>query len=348
MRDFIDLRSDTVTQPTKSMREAMYKADVGDDILGEDLTVKKLESMSAEILGKESALFVTSGTMGNQLAVMALANRGEEVLIGDSSHIFNLEVGGMAALSQVQTRSFPIPEGVYDLNLLEEHIQSAAIQTPKTALICLENTNNLNAGMVVPQDNLDNVYQLAKDKGVFVHMDGARIFNASVKTGLPVSRIVNGADTVMFALTKGLAAPFGAILAGNKEIIDKARWLKQRIGGGYRQAGFLAAPGIVALETMISRLEEDHENALYLGNELSKIEGLVVDTGRIHTNIVVANLKDLPLEIDEFIQELINVNIKVKKISKSSFRMVTHFGITRHELEITANSIRDILSNKIM
>ena len=348
MNKFIDLRSDTVTQPTKSMREAMFNAEVGDDILGEDTTVKKLESMSAEILGKESALFVTSGTMGNQLAVMALANRGEEVLIGDSSHIFNLEVGGLAALSQVQTRSFSIPEGVYDLNHIEEHIQSAAIQTPRTALICLENTNNLNAGMVVPQDNLDNVYQLAKDKGIYVHMDGARIFNASIKTGIPVSRIVNGADTVMFALTKGLAAPFGAILAGNKEIIDKARWLKQRIGGGYRQAGFLAAPGIVALETMISRLEEDHDNALYLGKALSEIDGLYVDINRIHTNIVVATLKGHPLEIDDFIQDLMNVNIKVKKISKSSFRMVTHFGITRNELETVVNSIRDIISNKVM
>ncbi|SCZ76372.1 GntG family PLP-dependent aldolase [Acidaminobacter hydrogenoformans] len=348
MNNFIDLRSDTVTQPTKSMREAMYNADVGDDILGEDSTVKKLESMSAEILGKESALFVTSGTMGNQLAVMAMANRGEEVLIGDSSHIFNLEVGGLAALSQVQTRSFPIPEGVYDLNYLEEHIQPKAIQTPKTALICLENTNNLNAGMVVPQANLDHVYQLAKDKGIFVHMDGARIFNASVKTGIPVSRIVSGADTVMFALTKGLSAPFGAILAGNEETINKARWLKQRIGGGYRQAGFLAAPGIVALESMISRLEEDHENALYLGNELSKIEGLYVDTGRIHTNIVVASLKGLSLEIDQLIQDLLDVNIKVKKISKSSFRMVTHYGITRNEIQIASKSIRDIISNKIM
>ena len=344
MNKLIDLRSDTVTQPTQAMRDAMYRAEVGDDIMGEDFTVKRLEEMSANLLGKEAAMFVTSGTMGNQLAVMALANRGEEIIVGDTSHIFNLEVGGLAALSQVQTRSLPIPNGYYDIEKLGNLIQEPGIQTAKTSMVCVENTNNLNAGLVVDQTNLDDVYSLAKSKGLYVHMDGARIFNASVKSGVPVDRIVSGSDTVMFALTKGLSAPFGAILAGEKDVIAKARWFKQRIGGGYRQAGLLAAPGIVALETMIPRMVEDHDNAQFLGNELSNIEGLNVDTSRIHTNIVVASLENLQVTIEEFIQALISNNIKVKRISKTSFRMVTHYGIDRDDLLVVINVINKIIS----
>lgn len=343
MDRIIDLRSDTVTQPTQAMRDAMYNAKVGDDILGDDPTVKELEELSADMLGKEAGLFVASGTMANQIAVMAFTNRGEEVLVGDTSHIFNLEVGGLAALSQVQTRPFPIPDGYYDIDLIEELIQEEGIQRAKTALICIENTNNLNAGLVVPKENIDGVCELGKKYNIPVYMDGARLFNAEVASGIDAKYIVENVDAVMFALTKGLAAPFGAVLVGSKDFIEKARWLKQRIGGGFRQAGFMAAPGIVALKTMKPQLAIDHENAALLGKELANIEGLIIDEGRIHTNIVTASIEPLGISIEEFLSKLLEKGIKVKPISKTSFRMVTHYGIEKEDIYYVAKSIKELI-----
>jgi threonine aldolase len=345
MTEFIDLRSDTVTQPSEQMREAMYKAVVGDDIMREDPTVIELEEMSADILGKEDAMFVTSGTMGNQIAVMTLTNRGEEVIVGNTSHIYNLEVGALASLSQVQTRSIEVPNGIYDINEIEGLIQEDGIQRAKTSLICLENTNNLNVGFVVPLDNINDVCNLAKKNNVLVHLDGARIFNAAVASKVPVRELVKNADTVMFALTKGLCSPFGAILAGNKDIIKKARWMKQRIGGGYRQAGFLAAPGIVALKTMMPQLEIDHIHAQILGEGLAKISGLKVDKNRIHTNIITGSVEDLPITIDDFLDTLMQKGIKAKKISKTSFRMVTHYGIEKQHLQQVIQVVEEILAD---
>jgi threonine aldolase len=345
MGQYIDLRSDTVTQPSQEMREAMYKAVVGDDIMGEDPTVRELEVMSADILGKEDALFVTSGTMGNQIAVMTLTNRGEEIILGDTSHIYNLEVGGLAALSQVQTRPIEVATGIYDINKMEELIQEEGIQRARTSLICIENTNNLNAGFVVPLDNINAVCNLAKKNNIAVHLDGARIFNAVVASKTPVKEIVKNADTVMFALTKGLSAPFGAILAGNKDFIAKARWMKQRIGGGYRQAGFLAAPGIVALNTMMPQIEIDHKHAQVLGQGLSKINGLKVDTTRIHTNIITGSVEDLPVTIESFLEKLMSKGIKAKRISKTSFRMITHYGIEEHHLHQVIESVEEIVTS---
>ncbi|HYE11818.1 MAG TPA: GntG family PLP-dependent aldolase [Patescibacteria group bacterium] len=343
MKAYIDLRSDTVTQPSQEMRMAMYNAVVGDDIMGEDPTVRELEVMSADMLGKEDALFVTSGTMGNQIAVMTFTNRGEEVIVGDTSHIYNLEVGGLAAISQVQTRSIEVPSGIYDVERMEELIQEEGIQRAKTSLICIENTNNLNAGFVVPIDNINAVCSLARKNNINVHLDGARIFNAAVASKTPVKEIVKNADTVMFALTKGLSAPFGAILAGNKDVIAKARWMKQRIGGGYRQAGFLAAPGIVALNTMMPQIEIDHKHARILGQGLSKIKGLQVDTTRIHTNIITASIEGLSATIESFLEKLMLKGIKAKRISKTSFRMITHYGIEEHHLQQVIEAVEEII-----
>jgi threonine aldolase len=327
------------------MREAMYKAVVGDDIMGEDPTVRELEEMSAAILGKEDALFVSSGTMGNQIAVMALTNRGEEIIVGDTSHIYNLECGGLAALSQVQTRPIEVPNGIYDISRLEELIQEEGIQRAKTGLICIENTNNLNAGFVVPLENINAVCDLAKKNNIPVHLDGARIFNAATASKTPVKEIVKNADSVMFALTKGLAAPFGGILAGNKDYIAKARWIKQRIGGGYRQAGFIAAPGIVALNTMMPQLEIDHKHAQILGHGLAKIEGLKVDTTRIHTNIVTGSVEKLPITIEGFLEKLMEKGIKAKRISKTSFRMIAHYGIEESHIYEVIKAVEDIIAN---
>ncbi len=345
MERFIDLRSDTVTQPTQEMRDAMYRASVGDDIMGEDLTVRELETMSADILGKEDALFVTSGTLANQVAVMALTNRGEEVIVGDTSHIYNLEVAALSVLSQVQTRPIEVSHGIYDIDKMEKLIQEEGIQRAKTSLICIENTNNLNAGFVVPLENINRVCELAKKNNISVYMDGARIFNAEVASKNPVKEIVKEVDAVMFALTKGLSAPFGAVLAGNKDFIKKARWIKQRLGGGFRQAGFLAAPGIVALNTMIPQIEIDHKHAKILGENLAKISGLKVDISKIHTNILTGSIEDLPISIDTFLTRLMDHGIKVKRISNTSFRMVTHWGIEEHHLKAVAETVEKIIAS---
>ncbi len=339
MEKFIDLRSDTVTQPTQEMRDAMYNATVGDDIMGEDPTVRELELLSAEILGKEDGLFVSSGTMANQIAVMAFTNRGEEIILGDTSHILNLEVGALATLSQVQTRPMPVPNGYYDIDLMRSLIQEEGIQRAKTGLISIENTNNLNAGFVVPIENINQVCKLGKEHGIPVYMDGARIFNAAIALGVEASEIVENVDAVMFALTKGLAAPFGAVLVGDKKFIQKARWFKQRIGGGYRQAGFIAAPGIVALKTMMGQIAEDHKNAQDLGKMISEIEGLVINRDHIHTNILTVSIEKLEITIEEFLEELLKEKLKVKRISDHSFRMVTHYGIGEEEI----NKVSEIL-----
>ncbi|HPX67777.1 MAG TPA: GntG family PLP-dependent aldolase [Bacillota bacterium] len=345
MKQYIDLRSDTVTQPTQEMRDAIYNAIVGDDILGEDPTVKELEELAAKMFNKEEGLFVSSGTMANQLAVMTFTNRGEEVIVGDTSHIYNLEVGGLSALSQVQTRPIHVPDGIYDIDILEELIQPKGIQSPKTGLICIENTNNLNAGLVVPVDNINEVCNLAKKKDIPVYMDGARIFNAAIALDMNVKEIVKNTDAVMFALSKGLAAPFGAVLVGSKEFINKARWFKQRIGGGYRQAGFMAAPGVLALRTMISRISIDHDNAKLLGNGLSNIVGLRIDTTRIHTNIVSGSIELLNITIEDFLNRLLSKGIKAKRISETSFRMVTHLGIDESHINYVIESVKDIITD---
>lgn len=345
MKKFIDLRSDTVTQPSQEMREAMFNAVVGDDIMGEDPTVRQLEIMSADFLGKEDALFVSSGTMGNQIAVMTLTNRGEEVIVGDTSHIYNLEAGALAALSQVQTRSIEVPNGIYDIEKMEGLIQAKGIQYAKTSLICIENTNNLNAGFVVPLENINAVCDLGKKNGIPVHLDGARVFNAAVASKTPVKEITKNVDTVMFALTKGLSSPFGAILAGSGDFIAKARWMKQRIGGGFRQAGFLAAPGIVAMNTMLPQLEIDNKHARILGHGLSKIDRLKVETSRIHTNIITGSVEELPITIEDFLEKLLEKGIKAKKISNTSFRMVTHYGIDENDLHEVIGTVEDIIDN---
>lgn len=345
MNKTIDLRSDTVTHPTEAMRQAMYNAKIGDDIMREDPTVIELEEMVANMLGKEGGLFVSSGTMANQLAVMTFTNRGEEVLLGDNSHMFNLEVGGLAVLSQVQTRTFPMRNGLYDIEHIEGLIQEEGIQRAKTGLICIENTNDLNAGLVIPKNNIDMVCKLGKDNSIPIYMDGARLFNAEIASGVSAKDIVENVDAIMITLTKGLAAPFGAVLVGTNKFIEKARWFKQRIGGGFRQAGFMAAPGIVALQTMMPQLSIDHKNAKLLGNLLKDISNLTVITENIHTNILTGKINDKLFTIDEFLDRLNQKGIKAKRISNNSFRMVLHYGIDEEDVNYVANKVKEILDN---
>lgn len=341
----IDLRSDTVTQPTDEMREAMFRAEVGDDIMGEDPTVQALEKRAAQLLGKEAALFLASGTMANQVAVMVYTNRGDEIIVGDTSHIFNLESGALAALCQVQTRVLTVPDGVYDVEAMESLIRTGGVQSPRTGLICIENTNNLNKGMVVPLANIQAVCNLGKKYNVPVYMDGARIFNAAVALGVPAAELVKDVDSVMFALTKGIGAPFGSILAGSREFIDKARWLKQRMGGGFRQIGFMAAPAIVGLDRMMEQIQLDHENGALLAQGISKISGLGVCLEQVHTNIISVNLQAIDTDLDSFLVALMQEGIMAKPVGPRTFRMVTHYGITDKDIGYVISVLQKLVNH---
>lgn len=347
MERLIDLSSDTVSEPTEAMKKAMYDAIVGDDVLSRDPTVERLERISSEILGKESSLLVTSGTMANQLAVMSLTNRGQEVLVGETSHIYNLEVAALATLSQVQARPIEVKNGYYNVKDMESTIKDTGIQRAKVSLICIENTNNLNEGLVVPQENIEEVCKLGRRFKIPVYMDGARVFNAEAATGIDVKDIVKDVDAVMFSLTKGFSAPYGSILAGDKKFIEKARWYRQRIGGGWRQAGVMAAPAIVALKSLRSQFKIDNQKANYLGNELLKILPSSIDLDKIQTNIIMASINNLPISIDKFISELRKKYVVVKKTSDSSFRMVTHLDITDSDINYIIKTFKDLVSKII-
>ena len=336
----IDLRSDTVTQPTAAMREAMANAVVGDDILRDDPTVLELEALAAELLGKEDAMFTISGTMSNAVAVMGLCSPGEEAILHRGSHMYNLEYGSMSSLSGVQVRALDAPAGVFNLDELEAAIQAGDVQRPPTALICLENTFDLNRGLALPAESYEQTIQLARTKALKVYMDGARIFNAAVALGVPASRLTAGVDAVAVCLCKGLAAPLGSILAGSRAFIERARPLKQRIGGGMRQAGVIAAPAIVALKDMMARLAEDHETAADLRRGLMEL-GLNVDREGHQTNIVHLTLDPEQTTAVQLVQTMQAKNIFIKPIGKYACRMVTHYHITGDHIAYTLEAFKE-------
>lgn len=342
MKNFIDLRSDTVTLPTQEMREAMYRAEVGDDVYGEDPTVKKLEEMAAEIMGKEAAMFVTSGTQGNQVSVMTHTHPGDEIILEEKSHIITYEVGGIGYLAGVQARLIPGKKGVMDPSDIEAAIREEDIHFPRTSLICVENTHNRAGGTVIPLDVLKRTYEIAQKHGIPVHMDGARIFNAATYLGVPAREIAQYADSVMFCLSKGLCAPVGSIVAGNREFISRARKFRKMLGGGLRQAGVLAAAGIVALEKMVGRLKEDHENARLLAEGLNAVPGISIDMETVQTNIVICDISGLEINADEFSRRLLTRGIKVNGGSGFSVRFVTHYGIDREDISRAVEAVTDI------
>jgi len=338
----IDLRSDTVTQPTEAMRAAMRNAVVGDDILGEDPTVQELEALAASMLGKEAGLFVISGTMGNQVSIMTLAGRGEEVIVGRDTHIFNLEVGALSALSQVQAVPVTVTGGRYDPIEVERAIRPQGIQSTRTAVICLEQTYDLNRGLVVHPSNISELRKLADAHGISLFMDGARVFNAATALGVDVKEVVRDADVVTFCLSKGLAAPIGSLVVGSHEFIARARVMRQRLGGGMRQAGVIAAPGVVALTHMVSRLPEDHANARNLAVGLSQIVGLRVNLSEVQTNIVGAQVDGLRGGVEGFLSDLAAEGIKAKKTGPASFRMITHYGIEESDVQCVISVCRQV------
>jgi len=339
---YIDLRSDTVTLPTQQMREAICNAQVGDDVYGEDPTVNRLEELAAEKLGKEAALFVTSGTQGNQICVMTHTQPGDEIILEERSHIITYEVGGIGRLAGVQARLICGKHGIMSPSDIEAAIREDDIHYPKTGLICLENTHNRAGGTVIPLDILKSTYEVAKKHNIPVHMDGARIFNAATYLNVPAKEIAKYADSVMFCLSKGLCAPVGSVIVGTKDFIARARKFRKMLGGGMRQAGFLAAAGIVALENMTTRLAEDHENARLLAEGLNEIPGISIDMNTVQTNIVICDISGLKMTASEFAAKLYEKGIRVNGGNSTAVRFVTHYWIKRSDIETTIEAVKSL------
>lgn len=328
---WIDLRSDTVTHPTAEMRHAMANAIVGDDVYGDDETVNRLEALGARILGKEAGLFVPSGTFGNQVAIMTHTKRGDEILVGEDCHVVMHEVGGAAVLSGVQTRMVPAVKGVLDMTRLKHMVRTEDIHYPDTGLICIENAHS--SGAAVPLGHMKEVKAFADSKGVPVHLDGARLFNAATALGVPASELAACADSVNICLSKGLCAPVGSLLVGSKSFIDKARKNRKLMGGGLRQAGILAAAGILALEKMADRLIEDHENAKYMAYGLERIAGVHVLRDRMDINMIFFTLPESIIEEKTLIEGLQAEGIKVNGMEDGEYRFVTNHGVERHDID---------------
>ncbi len=339
----IDLRSDTVTKPTLEMRQVMANAEVGDDVYGEDPTINRLEALGAEMVGKEAAVFVPTGTMGNQVSIMAWTNRGDEIILESSAHIYMYEVGGPAVLSQVQARPIPGYHGVMDPADLKVAIRNPNIHFPRTSLICLENTHNRSGGCVLPLDYMEAIYNLAKQEGISVHLDGARVFNAAVSLGVDVKEITKYADSVQFCLSKGLCAPVGSLVAGPKSFVNRARKCRKLLGGGMRQAGILAAAGIVALEKMVSRLSEDHVNARKLAKGFSGIPGLDIDMSTVQSNMVVVGTKGLAMDEFDFANLMKQHRLLFNPSLPYKVRMVTHHDVSSEDIEEAIRRIKEAL-----
>ncbi|NLU53150.1 MAG: low specificity L-threonine aldolase [Clostridiaceae bacterium] len=339
---FIDMRSDTVTWPTEEMRKAMAVAEVGDDVYGDDPTVNKLEEMAAQILNKEAAMFVPTGTMGNQLAVFTAINRGDEVIIAEDNHIVVHECGAAGVISGANLRCLPSNKGMVDLKLLDRTIRFGEdIHEPKTGLICTENAHS--TGVVHPLSYMKELYEIGRKNNIHVHLDGARIFNAASYLKVEASEIARYADSVMFCLSKGLCAPVGSMLVGTKAFIDAARRKRKLLGGGMRQVGILAQAGIIALEKMTKRVHEDHENARYLAELLKDIPGITVNTDDVHINMVFFQIEK-PVSGEYITCELKKEGILANPPDKGTMRLVTHYYIKREHVEKTIQVLRRIMN----
>jgi threonine aldolase len=342
----IDLRSDTVTKPTPEMREAMAEAEVGDDVFRDDPTVIRLEELAAGMVGKEAALFVPSGTMGNLIALLVHCQRGEEAIVGSLSHIYLNEAGGMSALGGIQ----PCPvknqkDGTLAIDDILASIRTEDVHHPITRLVCLENTQNICGGIPITAEYTRQVGELAHQRGLLLHVDGARIFNAAAAQDVPVKDLVDPSDSVMFCLSKGLASPVGSILAGSQKFINRARHVRKMLGGGMRQVGVLAAAGIISLEKMTKRLADDHLRARKLADGLREVRGVVLDPGSPYTNMIYFNLAD---HVGENAQQ---VTEKMKKYGvlldpdgSRRFRLVTHYWVDDDAVEKVVQAFSQVLN----
>ena len=343
MPDIIDLRSDTVTKPTPEMRQAMADAVVGDDVYGEDPTVRALEEYAAHLLGKEAGLFVTSGTMGNQVAIATYAHAGDEVICEAEAHIFYYEGGAISAIAGAQVRQVPGHRGVLDPRDVAHAIRERNIHYPRTKLVSIENTHNRAGGTVYPLADLHALHEVTQAHGVPLHIDGARLFNAAVAAGVPARAFADEVESVQICLSKGLCAPVGSVLVGSRAFIEEARFWRKRMGGGMRQAGVIAAPGLIALREMVDRSADDHENARYLAESLVEMPGITVDLETVQTNMVIADIAGTGLTVDEFLERWHAAGVLSGSVSSTAVRFVTHHDVPREQVEAAVDRIAAVL-----
>ncbi len=342
MEEFIDLRSDTVTKPTPAMRRAMAEAEVGDDVFGEDPTVNALQEKVAALLGKEKALFVPSGTMANQLSIKAHTQPGDEVILEASSHPYNFEGGASAVLSGVQFFCLPGVRGILEASQVEEAIRPLDHHFAVSRLVCLENTHNRGGGSVYPLKRIADISQLAHAKGLLVHLDGARLWNASVASGIKPDQYAQWADSVSVCLSKGLGAPVGSLVAGSAVFIDRVHRFRKMFGGGMRQAGILAAAGIYALDHHLERLAEDHRNAKTLAAGLSGLKGITVDPDLVETNIVILDVTPSGMTAPQAAESLKQRGVLIHAFGKTQVRLVTHLGVAQEDIEKALEAFKRI------
>ena len=342
--DIVDLRSDTVTRPSAAMRRAMSEAEVGDDVYGEDPTVNRLQERAAEIFGREAALFVPSGSMGNLIAIKVWTQPSNEVICEQRGHINQYELASMSAIAGCMPRTTPAPDGILTWDLIEPLIRPKTYYYSQTGLVSLENTHNMHGGTVYPPAVTEDVCQRAHAAGLRVHLDGARIFNAAVALGKTVADITRNCDSVMFCLSKGLGAPVGSMLVGSSEFIQKAHIARKLLGGGMRQVGVLAAAGLIALEESPKNLHRDHENAKFLADGLAKMKGISLDPTKVMTNIVIFDVRATGRTAAEICSELGKKKILSGPTEKYSIRMVTHCDVNLAGIENALAAIAEVLS----
>ena len=341
----VDLRSDTVTRPTLKMRQAMKDAEVGDDGFGDDPTTNRFEKMAADCVGKEDAIFVPSGTMGNLIAIMVHAKPGEGLICDKFAHINTLVAGNTAALTGTTICPLDVDEsGHFDLNELESNINRDNIHFPRTSLIVLENSNNLSGGTVVTPEETSEISRIAKRHNLRFHLDGARVFNSAIAQGIDIVELTGGCDSVMFCLSKGLASPVGSIISGTKSFIKEARRFRKMLGGVMRQTGILAACGIISLEEMVGRLAEDHNNARYLAKGLERIDGFSINLKTVQTNIVCFKFELPNLSCKEFVDNIAKKGVYIVHLYKESGRMVTHKDLNRSDVDYALEMFKDAIS----
>jgi len=343
MNRISDFRSDTVTRPTEKMRKAMAEAVVGDDVLGDDPTVQELERLAAETMGKEAALFCPSGTMANAIAVKMWTGPLEEVIVEERSHIFNMESTHMTFISGVTPRPLRSVRGAMDPKDVAAAVRKPNVHTPRTSLICLENTHNNLGGAVIPLDNFKAIRAIADEHRLKVHLDGARIFNASVASGVPVKAYAGQVDSVQFCLSKGLSAPVGSMLAAERERIEFGRRLRKVLGGGMRQVGVLAAPGIIALTEMVDRLKDDHARAKALARGIAGLPGIHIDPSTVETDIVIFGFDHPTISVSALIEKMRERGVLALAIF-GGIRMVTHKDVGDEDVDRAIQAFRDILS----
>jgi threonine aldolase len=345
-QQFIDLRSDTVTKPSPEMRRAMFEAEVGDDVYAEDPTINRLEARVAEIFGREAALFVPSGTMGNQIAIKLHTTHGQEVVCEERSHVFNSEMAMMAHFSGVVPRTLWAEDGVLTWELVKAKLRPRSYHAARTGLVCVENTHNFAGGTVTPVEVFNDLCDHVHDAGLPVQLDGARIFNASIALGVPVAQLTAKADTVMFCLSKGLGAPVGSMLVGKADVIDRGRLYRKALGGGMRQAGILAAAGLIALEENPPKLASDHANAKFLAQAVAQVPGFKLNPAKVQTNIVICDITSTGMTSAQLSALLRRHGLLANGVGPDQLRFVTHLDVTCEQCERAVEIVASALGAK--